>query len=226
MGTLATDQTAVSNGQELAEYYGTAVVPARVRKPQDKSRVEASVRFAETWIIAALRDRKFFSIREVNEAIAEKLEELNSRPFQRMVGTRRSAYLEEEKQYMLPLPAVPFDGCGSGFAVVRNQQPGHTAKILEGVDVAGQPVLCFHILAGFRIGVAAARKHGHKQICRAWLSGYRVIHRKGVPRPVHLDGVSRLVLDAHGGLCHPRPSPVLVSELRAVHGVFEPPRRR
>ena len=95
--------------QELAEYYGTAIVPARVRKPQDKSAAEASVRFAETWIIAALRERKFFSIREVNEAITEKLEELNNRPFQRMAGMRRSAYLEEEKQYMLPLPAMPFE---------------------------------------------------------------------------------------------------------------------
>ena len=106
--------------QELAEYYGTAVVPTRVRKPQDKSTAEASVRFAETWIIAALRDRKFFSIREVNEAIAEKLEELNSRPFQRMVGTRRSAYLEEEKQYMLPLPAVPFEAAVWSVAKVPN----------------------------------------------------------------------------------------------------------
>jgi hypothetical protein len=83
--------------QELAEYYGTAIVPARVRKSQDKSATEAFVRFAETWIIAALRGRKFFSTREVNEAIAEKLEELNNRPFQRMAGTRRSAWLEEEK---------------------------------------------------------------------------------------------------------------------------------
>ena len=46
--------------QELAEHYGTAIVPARVRKPKDKSSAEASVRFAETWIVAALRDRKFF----------------------------------------------------------------------------------------------------------------------------------------------------------------------
>lgn len=94
--------------QELAEYYGTAIVPARIRKPQDKSAAEASVCFAETWIVAALRDRKFFSIREMNEAVAEKLEELNNRPFQRMAGTHRSAWLEEEKPYMLPLPAVPF----------------------------------------------------------------------------------------------------------------------
>jgi len=67
--------------QELAEYYGTAIVPARVRKPQDKSSAEASVRFAATWILALLREQKFFFIREMNEATAEKLEELNDRPF-------------------------------------------------------------------------------------------------------------------------------------------------
>ncbi len=106
--------------QEMAEYYGTAIVPARVRKPQDKSSVEASVRFAETWIIAALRDRKFFSVREVNQAVAEKLEELNDREFKRMVGTRRSAYMEEERQYMLPLPAVPFEAAVWSVAKVPN----------------------------------------------------------------------------------------------------------
>lgn len=105
--------------QELAEYYGTAIVPARVRKPQDKSSAEASVRFAETWILAALRDQKFFSIREMNEAIAEKLAELNSRPFKQMAGTRRNAYLEEEQQYMLPLPAVPFEAAGSGQSFIE-----------------------------------------------------------------------------------------------------------
>lgn len=95
--------------RELVEYYDTAVVPVRVRKPQDKSPSEASVCFAETWIIAALRDQKFFSMRERNEAIAEKLEELNNRPFQKMAGTRRNAYLKEEKQDMLPLPATSFE---------------------------------------------------------------------------------------------------------------------
>lgn len=106
--------------QEMAEYYGTAIVPARVRKPQDKSSAEASVRFAETWIIAALREQKFFSVRELNEAVAEKLEELNGRPFKQMAGTRRSAYLEEEKQYMLPLPAVPFESAVWSVAKVPN----------------------------------------------------------------------------------------------------------
>ena len=67
-----------------------------------------------------MRDRKFFSIHEINEAIAEKLEELNNRPFQRMAGTRRSAWLEEEKPYMLPLPAVPFETAVWSVAKVPN----------------------------------------------------------------------------------------------------------
>lgn len=106
--------------QELADYYNTAIVPARVRRPKDKSSAEASVRFAETWIIAALRDRKFFSLNEVNEAVAEKLEELNSREFKQRPGTRRSAYLEEEQAYMLPLPAVPFEAAVWSMAKVPN----------------------------------------------------------------------------------------------------------
>ena len=106
--------------QELAEYYGTAIVPARVRKPQDKSAAEASVRLVETWIIAALRDMKSFSLREVNEAVAEKLKELNNREFKQHTGTRRSAYLEEEQAYMLPLPTAPFEAAVWSAAKVPN----------------------------------------------------------------------------------------------------------
>ena len=54
--------------RELAEYYGTAIVPARVRKPQDKGLVERSVGFSTTWITAALREYKFFSFAEVKQA--------------------------------------------------------------------------------------------------------------------------------------------------------------
>ena len=67
--------------QEMVEHYGTAIVPARVRKPDDKAAVEGSVRFVSTWITAALRDRKFFSIAEAKSAVREKLDELNQRPF-------------------------------------------------------------------------------------------------------------------------------------------------
>lgn len=95
--------------REMAEHYKTAVVPARVLHPKDKSSAEGTVRIATTWIIAALRTRKFFSFEEVRTAVAEKLEELNERPFKKREGCRRSAYLDEEKAYMKPLPASPYE---------------------------------------------------------------------------------------------------------------------
>jgi transposase len=95
--------------QELAEYYGTAIVPCRVKRPQDKSLAEGSVKYASTWIIAALRNRKFFSMQEIQEAVTEKLEELNSYPFKKREGNRNTAYLEEEKSFMKPLPLTPYE---------------------------------------------------------------------------------------------------------------------
>lgn len=66
--------------RELAEYYGTAIVPARVRKNQDKGLVEKSVVFSTTWITAALRGHKLFSFAEVRNAVAERLEIINTKP--------------------------------------------------------------------------------------------------------------------------------------------------
>jgi len=94
---------------EMAEYYGTAIVPARVKRPQDKSLAEGTVKYASTWITAALRDRKFFSLNEANRAVTEKLDELNNRAFQKREGSRLSAYLNEEKAYMQPLPISSFE---------------------------------------------------------------------------------------------------------------------
>lgn len=94
---------------EMAEYYGTAIVPARVRQPGDKPSVEGTVGHVSTWIMAALRDRTFFSVPELNREIREKLEELNERPFQKRPGSRRSVFLEEERDFLFPLPARPFE---------------------------------------------------------------------------------------------------------------------
>jgi transposase len=94
---------------EMAEHYGTAVLPARVRKPKDKPGVEGTVGVISTWIIAALRHGQFFSLYELNEAIREKLDEFNLKPFQKKPGSRLSAFLEEEKTYLLPLPPRPFE---------------------------------------------------------------------------------------------------------------------
>lgn len=57
----------------MAEYYGTAVIPARVRKPKDKPSVEGTIGIISTWIIAALRRQQFFSLAELNRVIREKL---------------------------------------------------------------------------------------------------------------------------------------------------------
>lgn len=72
--------------RELAEHYHTAVVPARVRRPKDKAGAEGTVGVVSTRIIAALRNRKFFSLPELNQAIREKLEEHNNAPFSKKRG--------------------------------------------------------------------------------------------------------------------------------------------
>jgi transposase len=69
--------------QEMAVHYGTVVIPARPGKPRDKAKVENAVQVVERWILAAVRNRKFFSLDELNEAIAEGLEKLNRRPLQK-----------------------------------------------------------------------------------------------------------------------------------------------
>ena len=94
---------------EMADHYGTAVVPARVRHAKDKPHAEGTVSYASTWILAALRDEIFFSLAEAKEAVAGKLEELNGFPFKKRAGNRREAYFQEEKEFMQPLPVNPYE---------------------------------------------------------------------------------------------------------------------
>lgn len=94
--------------RELAEHYGTAVVPARVRAPKDKAMVEGTVGVISTFILASLRNRQFFSLHELNEAIWERLDAFNHKPFQKRDGSRAIAF-EEEKAFLLPLPPRPFE---------------------------------------------------------------------------------------------------------------------
>lgn len=93
---------------ELAEHYNTAVLPCRVRAPKDKAMVEGTVGVISTFILAALRNRRFLSLYELNCAISEKLFEFNHKPFQKREGSRASAF-EEERAFLLPLPPRPFE---------------------------------------------------------------------------------------------------------------------
>lgn len=95
--------------QEMAEHYGTAVIPARVRAPKDKPNAEGCVGVISTWITAALRNEQFFSIEELNRAIRRKLEEFSRRPFQKKEGSRYEIFHEEELPLLAPLPAYPYE---------------------------------------------------------------------------------------------------------------------
>lgn len=94
--------------QELAEHYSTAIVPARVRAPKDKAAVEGTVGIISTFILAALRNRQFLSLPELNESIWERLEAFNNKPFQKKNGSRASIFAEE-KPFLRSLPPHPFE---------------------------------------------------------------------------------------------------------------------
>jgi transposase len=94
--------------QELADHYGTAIIPARVHSPKDKATVEGTVGIVTTFILAALRNRRFFSLTELNEAIRERLYEFNHKPFQKEEGSRATAFAEE-KPFLIPLPKDRFE---------------------------------------------------------------------------------------------------------------------
>jgi len=95
--------------QDLAQHYGTTVIPARPGHPRDKAKVESAVLVAERWILAALRNHTFFSLAELNRCIAEKLKELNNRKFQKLDGTRRTLFESIDKPALKPLPSTPYE---------------------------------------------------------------------------------------------------------------------
>lgn len=94
---------------EMAQHYGVVVLPARPRRPKDKAKVEVGVQVVQRWILARLRNRKFFELGELNQAIWELLDELNARPFQKLEGSRESAFTAFDKPALCPLPAVRYE---------------------------------------------------------------------------------------------------------------------
>ena len=94
--------------EELARHYGTAVVPARPRKPRDKAKVEVAVQIAERWIVARLRHETFFSLDALNERIAELLVDLNARKMKRYGASRRELFERLDRPALRPLPVEAF----------------------------------------------------------------------------------------------------------------------
>lgn len=104
---------------ELAAHYQTAVLPARPYKPKDKAKAEAAVLLVERWILARLRHRMFFSLAELNAAIADLLPDLNQRPFQGRSESRHSLFEALDRPALKPLPAMPYV-----YAEWRKARPG------------------------------------------------------------------------------------------------------
>jgi transposase len=95
--------------QELARWYSLGILPARPYRPKDKGAVEAGVQVAEHWILAPLRKRRFFSLGELNVAIAEQVRLVNERPFRGQTLSRRALFEELERDALQPLPTTRYE---------------------------------------------------------------------------------------------------------------------
>jgi Transposase and inactivated derivatives len=94
---------------EMAEHYGCAVLPARPYRPRDKAKAEVGVLIAQRWILAVLRQRTFYSLTELNAAIRECLERLNTRPMRRLGKSRRDLFETIDRPNALPLPPKAYE---------------------------------------------------------------------------------------------------------------------
>lgn len=90
--------------QEMATHYGTVILPARARRPKDKAKVEGGVLIVQRWVLLRLRHRTFFSLTELNQAIAELVAELNRRPFKKVEGSRVGRFEGSEQSVLWLLP--------------------------------------------------------------------------------------------------------------------------
>jgi transposase len=94
--------------RDMGEHYGVAIIPARPYRARDKAKAEVGVQVVQRWIVAALRKRKFFSLEEANQAIAELLVRLNQRPFRKREGNRASLFAQLDRPALKPLPATRY----------------------------------------------------------------------------------------------------------------------
>jgi len=94
---------------DMAAHYGAAVIPARPYKPRDKAKVEVGVQVVQRWILARLRNRRFFSLAELNQAIRELVGQLNDRPMRGWGTTRRALFEQLDRPALHPLPPAPYE---------------------------------------------------------------------------------------------------------------------
>ena len=94
---------------DLAHHFGFAIIPARAAKPRDKAKAEVGVQVVERWILARLRNHTFFSLADLNQAIAALLIDLNHRSFKKLSGSRQELFDTIDRPVLKPLPDTPYD---------------------------------------------------------------------------------------------------------------------
>jgi transposase len=94
--------------EDFANHYGTTVIPARAGKPQDKALVENQVKLIYSRVYAKLRNRQFFDLQSLNEAITEKVRDHNRTRMQKKPWSREEKFLAEERHLLAPLPEEAF----------------------------------------------------------------------------------------------------------------------
>jgi len=93
---------------DMAVHYDTAIVPARPYKPRDKAKVEGAVLIAQRWILARLRNQRFFTLDDLNAAIRPLLERLNSKVTRHLGASRRDLFERLDQPALKPLPVEPY----------------------------------------------------------------------------------------------------------------------
>ena len=155
----------------MAAHYDAGILPARPRKPKDKAKVEAGVRFAQSYILGRLRHLTFFSLAECNTAIKGALDRMNERPMRRLGVSRRDLFDSIERPALRPLPASDWE-----YAEWRRARVGldyhvevdefyysapHTLLRAEvDVRITARTIEIFH--RGQRVG-AHQRRHGGRR---------------------------------------------------------------
>ena len=114
---------------DFAEHYNTTILPARAYRPTDKAVVENTIKIVYTRIYARLRDNLFYSLEELNSAIAFTLEEHNNQVITGKDYSRRQQYDNVDKSALLPLPAMRYEFKKQLFATVAKN--GHVALSLD-----------------------------------------------------------------------------------------------
>ena len=94
--------------QELAEHYDTAILPTRPRRPRDKAKVEVAVQIVQRFVLARLRNRRFFSLHELNAAIRETVADLNAKIMRKLGVRRDELFAEIDRPALKALPTAPY----------------------------------------------------------------------------------------------------------------------